>query len=193
MSKICKECGCINENDNARFCNDCGAKFEDVTAPVIKLTEVINNSSQMPLKQDMDDDVEVDTSDVFIPNQQEQTAIDEDNEEDYVAKPVNIISQSEAPAVYDEDEDSTEVPIAVEIEKPVLPKKPKIVIGKKKEPLKDEDKEVQDMVTNDPYYDDVLPEINNERTMFNKEVFLKVGVAFVGMIFIMAMIIHMIG
>lgn len=193
MSKVCKECGCVNENDNARFCNDCGARFEDAATPAIKLTEVTNNSSQMDSHTEIDEDIEDDFDAVPVTKHIDEIhqAVDEDNEDDYEAEPViNTVKQS-APLVYDEDEDTFEMPVAEEtVDSEPKEKKRRVFERKETSASSKADDEVKDMVSSDPYYDDVLPEINNERTVFNKELALKVSVALAGMLFIMYMIIR---
>ena len=146
MAIICKECGCVNENDNARFCNDCGAKLDaQVKTPdhdVIVETKLKTQSETIKLAT-IDDDEEPElTREEGIKAAPVQAESDDDDDETYDSADVFVPNSKPQKNIFD----------AVEV---------------------DEDTEESDII-NDPYYNDVLPDINNEKVVLQKGLIAKV-------------------
>ncbi len=183
MSKICPECGCVNDNDNARFCNDCGAKFE-VNNPVpqtprIKLKEVSGDDKVEGKKETPTDTsfrpAEVSKAEnvVVKPVTSKETTIDlpeeDDDDSDYgevTVEPVSFDSVEENEE-FDDDGDDFEQPLPIEQS-----------VKNANESVSTEgvkNNQTDDEVTNDPYYDDILPEIDNEIRAIPRDVIFKIA------------------
>ena len=215
MAIVCHECGCINENDNARFCNDCGARL---TPPVAQSTGSLENPSKLVLKPveataqsvpqqtvrpEPQAQPQVQSQPVPVqpvqpvesiplernnmpaetmvymgqptqpiqPMQPVQQPIYDDDDDDYV--PNNNVQSASQPTMYiddvfDDDDDPVEAPVT---EKPSKRKEPEKRFGRKEPVDTDVMKDGDD---GDPYYDDVLPEIDNEIRAIPKDIIFKV-------------------
>lgn len=185
MSKICPACGCVNENDNARFCNDCGAKFEvnipEPQARKITLKEVSGNEEveaksisepqkPIPKQEEVSNLDEVPAQPTKVEKQVESAPFEEDDDDDFGEVVIAPVSFGTNDKEDDDDVDDFEQPV---FEKPVnvnQTSEPKVT-----KTAFSSDNLSDDEVTNDPYYDDVLPEIDNEIRAIPRDVIFKVA------------------
>ena len=182
MSKICPACGCVNENDNAKFCNDCGAKFEvnipEPQARKITLKEVSGNEEveakpmsepQKPiLQEEAPKPNTVPFQPISVEKPVESAPFEEDDDDDFGEVVIAPVSFGTNDKEDDDDVDDFEQPV---FEKPVNEtSEPKIT-----KTAFSSDNLSDDEVTNDPYYDDVLPEIDNEIRAIPRDVIFKVA------------------
>lgn len=173
MSKICNKCGCVNENDNARFCNDCGEKFVvhiEEPKPRIKLREVSPDEDD----RDKPRSEEIDTP-VFRPDTVNLAKNAMGNDTEPIYEDDDVEEETNEPLVEDEEDffyedDEPEKP---EFEEPIFeepveePREKRF--ERKSSVISDEE------VTNDPYYDDLLPDIDNEIKAIPRDIFFKVA------------------
>ncbi len=186
MSKICPKCGCVNENDNARFCNDCGEKFEVlIKEPVLK--EVSEASFDKPEKITLTEIAEApETNTPFVRNENVDTpntppvAATEPHAEvvrpKAVQKPVVTPQPSSGPFYEDDDDDYSEKPTEEIFEEVQNEDEDETYYSEPSgQPFIQNTSDLSE-ITNDPYYDDVLPEINNEIKAIPKDIIIK-GIA----------------
>lgn len=229
MSKVCTSCGCVIENNNAKFCDECGAKFEISTtvkmiptgvsgSGKLKISGLADNSSQKNFLND-DDNFSNTEPQPLLQEEKEQlqtVVLSEDDEDEEPLNPLPVEVESEishSEVINDEDEEDNaeyELEEASKDNFSVIddeedediadfrskdsavsssPKKKFFSFSQKETSLENVPRN-SDMVTNDPYYDDVLPEINNEKVALQKDIIFKILAATAAMIAVIILLLY---
>lgn len=151
---LCKECGLIVP-EGSSFCNGCGAKIEKLNysaeETIITEEKLVENESYDENDEDEyyeDDEVEVEQEDI-IPFEDTEDIIYEDTEEDENIDAVNNVQVSQVS------------------QKPTFSSQPKA------SSLDEKTSAEKETPLNDPYWDDVKPEIENEIYQIPKDIIIK--------------------
>ncbi len=179
MSKVCTKCGCINESDNARFCNDCGERFEDEPATFNKPKKITLTPVTEPKAPSVREEPSV-ASEEPVKNYKEPVKpqysepvspvvsdkVEEDDDEDDYSTPIvvqNTIPEEINDDFFDEDLDN-----------------PKPFVDPESKFIEQPEEKTEEEVTNDKYYDDILPVIDNEIKAIPKDIIFKgIGIVMV--------------